>query len=55
MAHNTDIRKRHSRSCSSLNGGNCNCRPSRQARVWVPADGKRRTRTFERTRPPSAG
>jgi integrase len=46
MAHSSDIRKRHSRSCNSLHGGGCNCQPSYQARVWVPADGKRRTRTF---------
>jgi integrase len=30
----TGVRKRHSRSCASRDGRDCNCRPSWEARVW---------------------
>jgi integrase len=46
MAHISDLRERHSRSCNTRKRGSCNCVPSYQARVWVPTDGRRRTRTF---------
>jgi integrase len=46
MTKTSDLRERHSRSCNTRKGGRCNCVPSYQARVWVAADGKRRTRTF---------
>jgi integrase len=46
MTQDPDLRERHSRSCNSLKGGTCNCAPSFQARVYVPEDGRRRTKTF---------
>jgi integrase len=46
MAQTADIRVRHSRKCATNSGGNCNCTPSVQARVWIPQDKKRRVQTF---------
>src|SRR5881397_1984647 len=46
MAQTADIRVRHSRKCATSSGGNCNCTPSVQARVWIPQDKKRRVKTF---------
>jgi integrase len=47
MSQDSDLRERHSRGCASVKtGGKCNCAPSYQARVYVPEDGRRRTKTF---------
>jgi integrase len=40
------IRVRHSRSCKSRDGGNCNCDPSIEAWVYSKRDGKKIRKTF---------
>ena len=40
------INPRHKRSCASLTGARCNCKPSYCAEVYVAADRKRIRRTF---------
>ena len=41
---------RHSRRCSSRLGGDCDCKPSYQAQVWAPQQGKPIRRTFRTLR-----
>jgi integrase len=40
------IRVRHSRSCKSREGGNCNCEPTFEAWVYSKRDGKKIRKTF---------
>jgi integrase len=40
------IVKRHARSCASLTGSKCSCRPRFQASVWSARDGKKIRRQF---------
>jgi integrase len=40
------IETRHARSCRSLDGGRCNCRPTYRSSVWSARDGKRIRKTF---------
>jgi integrase len=40
------IRQRHSRTCVSRSGADCNCSPSWEAAAWSPRDGKRIYRAF---------
>jgi integrase len=42
----TGIEVRHAKACVSREGGKCNCRPTYQASVWSPRDGKRLRKTF---------
>jgi integrase len=42
----TGIRTRHARSCSSRDGGRCNCRPSYQAQAYDGRTGRQVWRTF---------
>jgi integrase len=40
------IVERHSRMCASRAGGGCSCKPSIEAWVWSPRDGRKIRRTF---------
>lgn len=40
------IRVRHRKSCRTLSGGDCNCRPAYEASVFSKRDGKKIRRTF---------
>ncbi len=40
------VRARHSRSCDSHAGGDCDCRPSWQASVWSNRERRRTVKTF---------
>ncbi len=42
------VRIRHSRSCTSRDGGNCNCSPSFEASVYSKRDGKKIRKAFDR-------
>jgi integrase len=42
------IRVRHRRTCSTREGGTCNCQPAFEAFVFSKRDGKKIRRTFER-------
>src|SRR5262245_52053443 len=44
MAEGIEIR--HKRDCRSRDKGQCNCRPSFRASVWVPAEGRKVKKTF---------
>lgn len=46
MAHTQGIRARHSRSCKSHGGGNCNCTPSYEAWAWSKREGVKIRQTF---------
>jgi integrase len=42
----TGIEVRHSRTCRTNEGGNCNCAPTYRASVWSRRDGKKIRKTF---------
>jgi integrase len=46
MAQHVGILLRHRKACARHSGGRCNCRPSYQASVWSPRDGRRIKKSF---------
>src|SRR5688500_16299268 len=41
------VRARHSRTCRSKDGANCNCRPAWEAYVYIKTDGRKLRKTFD--------